>query len=171
MVFLLNEKCRDSIRIFLNPELDPLESGLNVLRSKITIGSNRLFGKGLFKGIQTQNSAVPVNELDFIFSVIGEETGFIISVVIIIAFLYILLRAISIAKSSDDTYGKFLSMEFVAMIGVHFIENVGMTIGLLPVTGIPLPFISQDGSSMLANFMAIGFLLSVAKNKKIPLNE
>lgn len=169
--FLLNEKRKDRIRVFLNPELDPLGSGLNVLRSKMTIGSGRLFGKGLFKGIQTQNSAVPVNESDFIFSVIGEETGFIISVVIVIVFLYIILRAIHIAKSSEDTYGKFLSMGFVAMIGVHFIENVGMTIGLLPVTGIPLPFISQGGSSMLANFMAIGFLLSVAKNKKISHRE
>ena len=169
--FLLNEKRRDRIRVFLNPELDPLGSGLNVLRSKMTIGSGRLFGKGLFKGIQTQNSAVPVNESDFIFSVIGEETGFIASVLVVIAFLFILLRAIHIAKSSDDLYGKFLSMGFVAMIGVHFIENVGMTIGLLPVTGIPLPFISQGGSSMLANFMAIGFLLSVAKNKKVTQKE
>ena len=169
--FLLNEKRKDRIRVFLNPELDPLGSGLNVLRSKMTIGSGRLFGKGLFKGIQTQNSAVPVNESDFIFSVIGEETGFIVSVLIVIIFLYIILRAIHIAKSSDDTYGKFLSMGFVAMIGVHFIENVSMTIGLLPVTGIPLPFISQGGSSMLANFMAIGFLLSVAKSKKISSKE
>lgn len=164
--FLLNEKRKDRIRVFLNPELDPLGSGLNVLRSKMTIGSGRLFGKGLFKGIQTQNSAVPVNESDFIFSVIGEETGFIASVVVVVLFLYIILRSIYIAKLSDDTYGKFLSMGFVAMIGIHFIENVGMTIGLLPVTGIPLPFVSQGGSSMLANFIAIGFLLSVSKNKK-----
>lgn len=169
--FLLNENRRDRIRVFLNPDLDPLGSGLNVLRSKMTIGSGRLFGKGLFKGIQTQNSAVPVNESDFIFSVIGEETGFIVSALVVIVFLYIILRAIHIAKSSEDAYGKFLSMGFVAMIGVHFIENVGMTIGILPVTGIPLPFISQGGSSMLANFMAIGFLLSVAKNKKTSTPE
>ncbi|MBP5426857.1 MAG: rod shape-determining protein RodA [Clostridiales bacterium] len=165
--FFLNEKRKDRIRVFLNPELDPLGSGLNVLRSKMTIGSGRLFGKGLFNGIQTQNSAVPVNESDFIFSVIGEETGFIVSALVVIAFLYIILRCIYIAQKSEDTYGKFLSMGFVAMIGVHFVENVGMTIGLLPVTGIPLPFISQGGSSMLANFTAIGFLLSVYRNRKL----
>ena len=108
--FLLNEKRRDRIRVFLNPELDPLGSGLNVLRSKMTIGSGRLLGKGLFRGIQTQNSAVPVNESDFIFSVIGEETGFIASVLVVITFLFILLRAIYIAKSSHDLTKKNLEL-------------------------------------------------------------
>ena len=164
--FVLNEKRKDRIRVFLNPELDPLGSGLNVLRSKMTIGSGRIFGKGLFKGIQTQNSAVPVKESDFIFSVIGEETGFILSVLVVLAFLYILLRCIYIAKNSRDTYGKFIVMGFVAMIGVHFVENIGMTIGLLPVTGIPLPFISQGGTAMIANFAAIGFVLSVSRMRK-----
>ena len=164
--FLLNEKRRDRIRVFLNPELDPLGSGLNVLRSKMTIGSGRLFGKGLFKGIQTQNSAVPVKESDFIFSVIGEEMGFVVSAIVVLAFLYIVLRCIYIAKNSRDLYGKLLVMGFVAMIGVHYVENIGMTIGILPVTGIPLPFISQGGTSMITNFMAVGFILSVSNKKK-----
>ena len=164
--FVLNEKRKDRIRVFLNPELDPLGSGMNVLRSKMTIGSGRIFGKGLFKGIQTQNSAVPVKESDFIFSVIGEETGLVFSVLVVLVFLFILLRCIYIAKNSEDIYGKFIVMGFVAMIGAHFIENIGMSIGILPVTGIPLPFISQGGTSMLANFAAIGFVLSVSKLRK-----
>lgn len=164
--FLLNEKRKDRIRVFLNPELDPLGSGLNVLRSKMTIGSGRLLGKGLFKGIQTQNSVVPVKESDFIFSVIGEEMGFIISVLVVLTFLFIILRCIYIAKNSSDNYGKYLVMGFVAMIGVHFVENIGMNIGILPVTGIPLPFISQGGTSMITNFMAVGSILSVSMRRK-----
>ena len=164
--FLLNEKRRDRIRVFLNPELDPLGSGLNVLRSKMTIGSGRLFGKGLFKGIQTQNSAVPVKESDFIFSVIGEEMGFIISALVVLTFLYIILRCVYIAKNSSDNYGKLIVMGFAAMIGVHYIENIGMNIGILPVTGIPLPFISQGGTSMITNFIAVGFILSVSMRKR-----
>ena len=164
--FLLNEKRRDRIRVFLNPELDPLGSGMNVLRSKMTIGSGRLFGKGLFSGVQTQNSAVPVKESDFIFSVIGEETGFIVSVLVVLTFLFIILRCVHIAKNSRDDYGKLIVMGFAAMIGVHFVENIGMNIGILPVTGIPLPFISQGGTAMITNFMAIGFILSVSARKK-----
>ena len=164
--FLLNEKRKDRIRVFLNPELDPLGSGLNVLRSKMTIGSGRIFGKGLFKGIQTQNSAVPVKESDFIFSVIGEEMGFIVSVLVVLTFLYIVLRCIYIAKNSSDLYGKLIVMGLVAMIGVHYVENIGMTIGILPVTGIPLPFISQGGTSMITNFIAVGFILSISNRKK-----
>ena len=92
--------------------------------------------------------------------------GFIVSVLVVLTFLYIVLRCIYIAKNSSDLYGKLIVMGLVAMIGVHYVENIGMTIGILPVTGIPLPFISQGGTSMITNFIAVGFILSISNRKK-----
>lgn len=164
--YVLNEKRKDRIRVFLSPELDPLNAGFNVIRSKTAIGSGQLYGKGLFEGIQTQHNGVPVKESDFIFSVIGEELGFIGCAVIILLMLFILLRCLHIAKNSRDSYGSFLVIGLGAMIAFHFIQNVGMCIGLLPVTGIPLPFISSGGSSMLTNYVAVGIILSVSMRRK-----
>jgi len=164
--FVFNDKRKMRIVSFLYPELDPLGSGFNVLRSKYAIGSGQLFGKGLFQGIQTQNSMVPVKESDFIFSVIGEELGFIGSIIVVLLVFFILIRCIYIAKNSRDKYGAFMVIGVASMLAFHTFENIGMSIGLLPVTGIPLPFVSQGGTNLITNFMAIGIVLSVSARKK-----
>ncbi|MFZ5985961.1 MAG: FtsW/RodA/SpoVE family cell cycle protein, partial [Bacillota bacterium] len=164
--FVLNEKRKDRIRVFFNPELDPLGSGWNVIRSKMAIGSGQIFGKGLFKGIQTQNSSVPVKESDFIFSVVGEELGFVGAVIILVLVFFILMRCVYIAKNARDSYGSFLVTGVTSFLAIHFIENIGMSIGLLPVTGIPLPFVSAGGSSMLTNYIAMGIVLSVSMRRQ-----
>lgn len=165
-LFALNDKRKDRIRVFFDPELDPLGSGMNVIRSKIAIGSGQIFGKGLFNGLQTQTAGVPVKESDFIFSVVGEELGFVGCMIIISLLFFLLIRSIYIARSARDSYGTFLVVGATAMFAFHTIENIGMTIGLLPVTGLPLPFISQGVSSMLTNYLAVGIILSVSMRRK-----
>ncbi|KNY24935.1 FtsW/RodA/SpoVE family cell cycle protein [Pseudobacteroides cellulosolvens] len=170
--FVLNEKRKGRIISFLYPELDPQGAGFNVLRSKYAIGSGQLWGKGLFEGIQTQNNMVPVKESDFIFSVIGEELGFIGAVVIVFLLFFILIRCIYIAKNSRDKYGSIMVIGVAGMIAVHTFENIGMSIGILPCTGIPLPFVSQGATNLVTNFMAIGIVLSVsARRKKVIFNS
>ena len=160
---------------FLFPETDLLGKGLQVYRSKMTIGSGQLFGKGLFHGLQTQNSSsvirssnfnVPEKQNDFIFSVIGEELGFIGSIAILLIIFFILFRCLYIARNSRDEYGSFMVIGITAIFAFHFIENIGMCIGVLPVTGIPLPFISQGGSSLVTNYISVGILLSISMRRK-----
>ncbi len=165
-VYVLNDKRRERILSFISPERDPLGAGFNVLRSKMAIGSGQLYGQGYGQGLQTQSGSVPVNESDFIFSVVGEEFGFIGGVVIILLAIIILLRCIYIAKTSSDSYGAFLVTGVTGMLAFNFIENIGMSIGILPVTGLPLPFVSQGGTAMLANYIAIGLVLSVSSRRK-----
>ena len=165
-VYVLNEKRRDRILTFISPERDPQGGGFNVMMSKLAIGSGQFTGQGLGNGLQTQSRNVPVNESDFIFSVVGEELGFIGGCIILLLGLCILLRIIYISRNSSDTYGSFICMGVAGMIGFNFIENTGMSMGLLPVTGLPLPFVSQGGTAMLANYVAIGLVLSVSLRRK-----
>lgn len=164
---------RNRIMTFIFPDTDLLGSGMQVDRSKMTIGSGQLFGKGLFHGIQTQNSGaassgynVPEKQTDFIFSVIGEEMGFVGAMLVIAIIFFILFRCIYIAMNSRDAYGSFMVVCIASMLGFHFIENIGMCIGILPVTGIPLPFVSQGNSSLVANYLNVGILLSVSMRRK-----
>ncbi|MGE5612968.1 MAG: FtsW/RodA/SpoVE family cell cycle protein [Bacillota bacterium] len=168
-----NSHIRNRIITFLNPETDLLGDGLQVYRSKMAIGSGQIFGKGLFHGLRTQEGSpvlsrinVPKKVNDFIFSVIGEELGFVGSVVVIAIIFFILLRGIYIAMNSRDDYGSFMVVCIISMLGFHFIENIGMSIGVMPVTGIPLPFVSQGNSSLIANFLNVGILLSVSMRRK-----
>lgn len=165
-VYVLNDKRRDRILTFISPERDPQNAGYNVIMSKLAIGSGQLFGQGYGSGLQTQNGSVPVNESDFIFSVVGEELGFIGGVIILLLGLVILLRCIYVAKNASDSYGSFLVVGVLGMLSFNFIENIGMSIGLLPVTGLPLPFVSQGGTAILANYIAIGLVLSVSLRRK-----
>ncbi len=164
--FQFNDKRRNRILYFLNPEADGGDAGFQILRSIRAIGSGKIFGKGLFKGVLTQKGAVPVNESDFIFTVIGEELGFIGSSLVVIVIFALLMRCMYIAKNSRDPYGTFVVVGLTAMMGFHFIENIGMNISILPITGIPLPFFSQGGSAMLTNYIAIGIILSVSMRRK-----
>lgn len=163
---------RERIMTFIFPETDLLGTGMQVYNSKMTIGSGQLFGKGIFYNIQAKSSGltssyyVPEKQSDFIFSVIGEEMGFAGSMLVIALVFFILYRCIYIAMNSRDAYGSFLVICITSMLGFHFIENIGMCIGILPVTGIPLPFVSQGNSSLVTNFLNVGLLLSVSMRRK-----
>lgn len=174
-LFVIPQKShiRNRIITFLNPETDLSGAGLQVYRSKMAIGSGQIFGKGLFHGLRTQDGSsvpssiiVPKKINDFIFSVIGEELGFVGSVIVIAIIFFILLRGIYIAMNARDDYGSFMVVCIISVLGFHFIENIGMSVGVMPVTGIPLPFISQGNSSLIANFLNIGILLSVSMRRK-----
>lgn len=165
-IYVLNDKRRERILTFISPELDPQGAGYNVIMSKLAIGSGQLFGQGYGSGLQTQSRSVPVNESDFIFSVVGEELGFIGAVIIILLGLFIIMRCLYISKNSSDTYGSFISIGVTGMLAFNFIENTGMSMGILPVTGLPLPFVSQGGTAIMVNYIAIGLVLSVSLRRK-----
>jgi rod shape determining protein RodA len=146
---------------FINPEGDPEGSGWNLIQAKIAIGSGKIWGKGIFLGTQNQLNFVPEHSTDFIFTVIGEELGMVGAVGIIFLYFYLLWQGLSIAQSSRDSFGTLLAVGIVAMMGFHIVVNIGMTLGIMPVAGIPLPFISYGGSSLLTNMMAMGILGSI----------
>ena len=159
--FFLGEYQKDRIRVFLNPELDPLRSGYQVIQSKLAVGSGELVGKGLFNGIQTQMGFLPAKHTDFIFSVAGEELGFIGVVIIILLIVFIICRCFYIAYNAKNPLGTFIATGIGMMLLAQSFENICMTIGLMPVTGITLPFLSYGGSSLLTTFMAIGIVLNI----------
>lgn len=165
-LFLLQPHQKDRIISFISPEKYSKTISFQVTQSTLTIGAGQLTGNGLYNGIQTQSLGVPEKHTDFIFSVIGEEFGFIGCGAVIVLFLVILLRCLYIAKNSKDAYGSFLVTGITSMLFFHIAENIGMNIRLLPVTGIPLPFISYGGSSLITNFIAIGVSLSVSATNK-----
>lgn len=158
------------IFVFLNPSLDPLGAGYNAIIAKLSVGSGQIWGQGLFKGIQVQMGALPVKESDFIFSVIGEEMGFIWCAVIVVVFTLLFMRFISFAKTSTDHYGTLIIVGVTAMIVFHMLQNIGMNIGLLPVAGIPLPFISYGGSALLANMIGVALVFNAGMPKKKMIN-
>lgn len=160
--YLLDNDQKARIRVFLDPTLDLEGDGYNVLRSKELVGSGGLFGKGFFSvGTLAQKKYVPERQTDFIFSSIAEGLGFVGSAILILLFFLLLLRILMVARRSKDMFGRCLCVGTVAMMGFHVFENIGMNMGLLPVTGIPLPFISYGGSNMLATLVTIGIVLSV----------
>jgi rod shape determining protein RodA len=163
---VLNSERKNRILVFLDPNLDPKGSGYNVIQAKTAIGSGQLYGKGIYQGIQNQSGSVPVKESDFIFTVIGEELGFIGSVIIIALIFFIIIRCIYIAKNSRDSFGSFVVIGLAGMFTFQAFENIGMCIGLLPVTGLPLPFVSGGGTAMISNYIAIGIILSISMRRK-----
>jgi len=156
---------RARLTIFLDPSQDPLGSGYHLIQSKIAIGSGGLWGRGWMQGSQTQLSFIPEQHTDFIFSAIGEELGFVGAAAVVVLIWFLCLRLIMIAQTSRDNFGSLLAVGVLAMILFQTLVNVGMTIGLAPVTGIPLPFLSYGRSAMLANFLALGLVESVAKHR------
>lgn len=162
----LNTFQKNRIRVFFNPELEPLKSGYNVIQSKIAVGSGELSGKGYLNGPQNQLGFLPAKSTDFIFSSISEEFGFIGSALIILALFIIIFKCIRIAIKSDNLFGRYICMGVSAMLFFHTVENIGMCVGLLPVTGIPLPFLSYGGTSLITNLASIGLVMSVAYHNK-----
>ncbi len=153
------------LQTFVDPMSDPTGAGYQVVQSKISIGSGGLWGRGLYEGIQNQLGFLPEQHTDFIFSVIGEELGFIGGLTVLLLFLILLWRIMSTAAVAKDRYGALIATGVAAMIGFHVLENIGMTLGVMPVTGIPLPFISYGGSSMVTNMVAIGLVLNVGMRR------
>jgi rod shape determining protein RodA len=154
------------IQSFIDPNSDPLGAGYNTIQAKVAIGSGGLFGKGFLQGNQTQLQYIPEQWTDFIYCVIGEEFGFIGSIIVLILFFYLFLRILKIASTTKD---EFLSLTIVGILAVyivHFIINIGMVVGILPVIGIPLPFVSYGGSSLLVNMFLLGIIANVYRNRK-----
>jgi len=149
------------IMVFMDPNVDPLGSGYHIIQSKIAIGSGMLFGKGLFGGTQSQLNFLPENHTDFIFAVVGEELGFVGAALLLILYLILLYRGVKIAREASDNFGMLLAVGISSMLAFHVLVNVGMTTGIMPVTGIPLPLMSYGVSSLTTNMMSIGILLNI----------
>lgn len=146
---------------FADPHLDPQGVGYNTAQARLAIGSGGILGKGLFHGTQTNGRYVPEQQTDFVFTVVGEELGFVGGVVLIALFAVLLLRGIRIARQADDLFGMLVCAGIVSWFAFETFENIGMTLGIMPVAGIPLPFVSYGGSSMFANFIAVGLMQNV----------
>lgn len=157
---------KNRIRVFLNPDLEPLGSGYNVIQSKIAVGSGGFSGKGYLNGPQSQLGYLPAKSTDFIFSAISEEFGFIGSAIIIAALFFVIFKCVGIALRSDNAFGRYICVGVAAMLFFHTVENIGMCVGLLPVTGIPLPFLSYGGTSLITNLASVGIVLSVSYHNK-----
>lgn len=164
--FALSAYQRHRIDVFFNPELDPLGRGYNVIQSRIAVGSGRLFGKGYLLGTQNQLGFLPAKHTDFIFSTIAEEWGFVGAAIVVAVLFLIIWRCFAVAKKSQNSFGRYIASGVGAMLLFHCFENIGMCIGLMPVTGIPLPFFSYGGTSMLTDLIAIGLVLSVSRRNK-----
>lgn len=158
---LLKEYQVQRLTSFINPGDDVTSAAYNANQARIAIGGGGWSGYGLFEGPQTQGKFVPVNESDFIFTVVGEELGFIGSALLLLLLGVILWRAVMIAFRADDMYGRLVATGIVAWFGFQMFENVGMNLGIMPITGIPLPLVSAGGTSMMATWIAVGLLQNV----------
>jgi len=165
-IFILPEHAKTRIEVFLNPEMDPRGAGYNIIQSKLAIGAGRLLGMGILKGNQTQLGYLYPKTTDFIFSVIGEELGFICAGAVIVLYVVMITKAIYVAKTAKDDTGSYIAIGIAGLLFFHMIENIGMTMGLLPITGVPLPFVSYGGSSLITNFICIGLLLNISGRRQ-----
>jgi len=153
---------KDRLTVFMDPDHDPLGAGYHLIQSRIAIGAGEIWGWGLFKGPMTQLNFVPEQHTDFIFSAVGEEFGFVGCLVVLFVFCLICLRLLHVAQNATDNFGSLLAIGVLSMIVFQLIVNVGMTVGLAPVAGIPLPWMSYGRSAMLTNFISLGIVESVA---------
>lgn len=164
--FVLPNHAKTRIDVFLNPNLDPRGSGYNVLQSKLAIGSGKFWGMGIQNGSQTQLGYLYPQTTDFIFSAIGEEMGFIVAALVIGLYVVLVTKSLKIAKTAKDDLGSYIASGIAGIFLFHMLENIGMTMGLLPITGVPLPFVSYGGSSLLTNFILVGLLLNISGRRQ-----
>ena len=164
--FILPEHAKKRIETFLDPEEDARGAGYNVLQSKLAIGAGQITGMGILSGNQTQLGYLYPKTTDFIFSVIGEEMGFIVAGAVIILNVVIITKSIQIAKGIKDEAGAYVATGIAGIFLFHTLENIGMTMGLLPITGVPLLFVSYGGTSMMTSFLCIGILLNISSQRK-----
>ncbi len=158
---VISEYQVNRLQTFVDPNADTQGAGYQLRQARITVGSGGLIGTGLFNGPQTNGRFVPEQQTDFIFTVAGEELGFVGSGGILILYLILLMRAFSIARRTNDPFGRLVCTDVIAWFAFQLFENIGMTLGLMPMTGVPLPFISYGGSSMFATLIGVGLLQNV----------
>jgi rod shape determining protein RodA len=163
---ILSPHQQKRIQSFMDPMADPLGSGYNAIQSKVAIGSGGLFGKGFTQGNQTQLQFIPEQWTDFIYCVIGEEFGFFGSIFVITLFLFLFIRLLKIASAAKDEFLSLVLIGILSVYFIHFLINIGMTVGILPVIGIPLPFVSYGGSSLLVNFFMLGIAANIYRTRK-----
>jgi rod shape determining protein RodA len=160
-VGVLEDYQLDRFLAFMDPTLDPRGAGYNTTQARIAIGNGGVFGQGLFQGSQTQSGFVPEQHTDFVFTVAGEELGLVGAGALIALFLVLLWRAVRISALADDMFGRLAGAGIVCWFGFQAFQNIGMCLGIMPVTGVPLPLVSYGGTSMFASLMAIGLLLNI----------
>ncbi len=153
----------DRFLAFVDPDLDPRGAGYNVEQARIAVGNGGMFGQGLFHGSQTRAGFVPEQHTDFVFTVAGEELGLVGAGVVIALLGVILWRALRIAQRTDDVFGRVAAAGIACWFGFQAFQNIGMCLGIMPVTGVPLPFVSYGGSSMFASMLAVGLLLNISR--------
>ncbi|WP_137295089.1 rod shape-determining protein RodA [Nocardioides dongxiaopingii] len=153
----------DRFLAFIDPDLDPRGAGYNVEQARIAVGNGGLFGQGLFNGSQTRSGFVPEQHTDFVFTVAGEELGLVGAGLIIALLGVVLWRALRIAQRTDDVFGRVAAAGIACWFGFQAFQNIGMCLGIMPVTGVPLPFVSYGGSSMFASMLAVGLLLNISR--------
>lgn len=164
--YLLKDYQKERIISFLNPRSDPLGRGYHIIQSIIAIGSGNIFGRGLGRGTQSQLNFLPEQHTDFIFATISEEWGFLGSVFILALFSILFFKLIKISLTSSNNFARLFAIGAATMISFEAIINIGMNMGLLPIIGIPLPFISYGGSSMIMNFVTLGIIQGIAIRNK-----
>ncbi len=165
-IFVLPNHAKTRIDVFLNPESDPKGAGYNVIQSKIAIGAGELSGMGILNGNQTQLGYLSPKTTDFIYSVIGEEMGFVVAGGVILLYVILITKSLYVAKTARDDMGSYIAAGISGIFLFHMTENIGMTMGLLPITGVPLLFVSYGGSSLITSFICIGLLLNISGNRK-----
>ncbi len=165
--FFMKDYQKLRVKTLFNPELDPLGAGYHTIQSKIAVGSGGFWGKGLLAGTQSRLNFLPEKHTDFIFSVFAEEMGFIGVMVLLTLYLILILKGLNIAYRAGDRFGLFLALGIVASLSFYIIFNLGMTIGLFPVTGLPLPLMSYGGSSLITHFFALGLLLNIEMRRNV----
>lgn len=165
-LYVLPDHAKSRIQIFLNPESDPRGSGYNIIQSKLAIGAGRFTGMGILQGNQTQLGYLYPKTTDFIFSVIGEEMGFIGAGTVIFIYTALVTKCLYVGKTAKDSQGSYIATGIAGIFLFHMLENIGMTMGVLPITGVPLLFISYGGSSMLMSFIMLGILLNISGKRQ-----
>lgn len=162
---ILRDYQKQRLLVFLNPNVDPLGAGYTIIQSKIAVGSGGLAGKGWLAGTQNQLNFLPERHTDFIFSVIGEEWGLLGALILILLFFLIIKRSLDIACSANDMHGKLIAVGIITLLTLQIVINIAMTVGFMPVVGIPLPLVSYGGSSMFTSFLAIALLLNIGMRR------
>jgi len=165
--YLLHDYQKDRIYVFLDPQRDPKGSGYNVIQSVIAVGSGGIYGRGVGRGLQSQLKFLPERQTDFIFASTAEELGFLGSAIILGLFTLLLFRIIRTAQNARDNFGMYLAIGVFFMFFWQILINIGMNIGVMPVTGIPLPLLSYGGSSLFMTFLSLGLVQSIVARQRI----
>lgn len=165
--FFLKDYQKSRLFTLIDPGVDPLGSGYHILQSRIAIGSGGFWGKGLMSGTQSRLHFLPEHHTDFIFSVLAEEWGFVGSCMLLILYLMLIMKALNVMSGVRERFGMLLGLGIISTLGFYVVFNVGMTIGLFPVVGIPLPLMSYGGSSIVSTYIAIGIILNIGMRRTI----